>query len=132
MKKVLPGLFLRVGLGSLFLWTGVGKVFMGSVSPFFPEVLKRYPIIPFDASTFTLVVGCIQIVIGALLILGLMTRLFSFFAAIVLLVSIVMIGLSAGLDVLWNYGIFFIFSCGLIFLGGGSLSIDSAIMGDDE
>ncbi|MBW2987752.1 DoxX family protein [Candidatus Woesearchaeota archaeon] len=74
--------FLRLGLGFVFLWTGINKVFFGAVPSFLPEFLSNFPYLKV---MFPMPLGIIELAVGLLLILGLFSRFVGIIAAILIL-----------------------------------------------
>ncbi|MBW3012890.1 DoxX family protein [Candidatus Woesearchaeota archaeon] len=74
--------FLRLGLGFVFLWTGINKVFFGALPGFLPEFLSNFPYLKV---MLPMPLGIIELAVGLLLILGLFTRIVGIISAILIL-----------------------------------------------
>lgn len=106
--------FLRAGTGKLFGWSSFGG--WAVKEDFFRQLGFMYP-------EFCLIlVGVVETVCGILLILGIRTRLASFFVAGVMFVAII----TAHRDSGFYYPFTLFLSCAVLFeLGGGRFSLGS-------
>ena len=86
----LTWLTMRVLAGFVFLWAGIGKLFMGAA----PPVDQIITFMPANVSLFIL--GLLEFVLGTLLILGLLTRIAGG-AATALYVIFIIVGLTLGM-----------------------------------
>lgn len=90
---------LRLGLGFVFVYFSVMKLFFGAA----PPVDKIITFMPVDVSLFLL--GLLEFVIGVLLVFGLWTRVAGWAAAVfiaVLFVSLVYLQFSGIMPGLWS------------------------------
>ena len=82
-KEGYASLFLRLGLGFMFVWFGVDKFFnpglwTGFIAPF---ILK---LVPFSATAFIYVLGVVESLVGTLLLLGFFTQEAALVASLVM------------------------------------------------
>ena len=114
-------LFLRLGLGIVFLWAGFGKLFFGAAPPI-------DSIITFVPVTYTLfALGLVEFVLGVLLIFGLLTKIAGWFTAALLLVFVVA-GLYLGMlsTVMSNVGLFGA-ALAVALIGSKGMSLDDLL-----
>lgn len=84
-------LSLRIGLGILLLLFGMDELrnpenWLGFIPPWLSNLL------PFSASTFLKINASVEIIFGALLLLGMFTRIVAFLAALHMLGIVVSVG----------------------------------------
>ena len=116
-------LALRIGLGIVFLWFGIDKI----VNPmnwagWVPEGVRS--IIPLEDEVHMAIQGVVEAALGALMVLGLFTKVVGAISAAILLAIIIAIGLNdiAGRDIGLLGG-----ALALALGGGGELSLDNLI-----
>ena len=75
------GLFLRLGLGFIYLYSGYGKLFLGdetigvcSNRGEAAALVGNYTWIPIDPETFVLLQSIVELVLGLMLVIGIKTR----------------------------------------------------------
>lgn len=103
------GLWCRLLLGGVMLWAGVTKALN---IPETQQATRAYQILPYDlANAWGAMMPFVEIVIGALLILGLMTRLSAVIG------TLLMVAFIIGIVSVWARGIKI--ECGC-FGGGGA------------
>ncbi len=120
---------LRIGLAILFIYTGVAKAAnISGTAQFFSSL--GYPI-----PTFFAILMIAEIVGGAMLLLGLLTRYAAAWLSIILIVAILSFNLRAGgqpagffpIDMLKNIGL--LSGClSLVFNGAGRFSLDRLLL----
>ena len=114
---------LRLGLGFVFFWFGLDKLFnpanwQGYITPTLAKLILV------DIKLFILLLGILELVIGLMLILGLFTRLVASAAAVQLLVIIVSLWFNE--ITVRDIGLFSI-ALSLIITGSKYLSLDKII-----
>jgi uncharacterized membrane protein YphA (DoxX/SURF4 family) len=80
MKSDLALLWLRLSVGMVFLWFGVGK-FQGDIWAQTIRTMDVFRQLPWSPDLSVLLIGIIEVVTGTLLILGMFTRWVSVAAA---------------------------------------------------
>lgn len=126
-------LFIRFALGSVFLVSGVGKLFAigpkATGIPGFAEFLGSLGV-PLP-TLFALLVGIVELVGGLLLLVGLFTRYAAVLVAIDMLVATWLVHLPNGFAVGnggYEYTLVLLFaSVALVFSGPGRLAIEHVI-----
>ena len=115
-KEEIGLLFLRLGLGGVFLWFGIDKFIN-------PDVWSS--LIPISGSAFLNVLGIVEILVGVLVLIGLFTRVFASVAALMLVGIIISIWTSFGFDysIVRDGGLLFL-ALGIAFIGPGANSVD--------
>jgi len=112
---------IRISLALVLLWFGIDEI----INPenwfgYIPSWISS--IIPFNIETFILLNGIFEIIIGALLLIGLKTRIVAFIAALHLLSITVAVGYN---DVaVRDFGLT-LMAVSLIFSGAGVFSLDN-------
>lgn len=76
-RRKLGNLLLRVSLGLIFLYTGIGKVFLGGQVPAIDRVITFLSV-----EYASLALGVVEMIIGLLLVIGLWTRVAGWAAAV--------------------------------------------------
>ena len=89
-RAAVAAFIVRIGLGLIFLYTGISKLFLG-MSPPLDRVL---PFIPINISTYFL--GLLEFVLAIFLLAGLITRIVAWISVGVYALSII-VGLALGL-----------------------------------
>lgn len=111
---------LRIIVGLMFLEHGMGKLLGWPASDMHPAVMS----LPWIA-------GCIELVGGALITIGLLTRPAAFIASGMSAVGYFLVHAPMGFFPMNNHGEAIIFFCFvflyLVFAGPGPLSVDSAM-----
>jgi uncharacterized membrane protein YphA (DoxX/SURF4 family) len=107
----LVGLLARLFLGVVLLWAGVSKVGRPLTSQ---RAVQAYEIMPFDLAGYVgLALPFLEIVLGALLVLGLFTR------PVAVVSTLLMLAFVAGIAQAWARGL--TIDCGC-FGGGGQIA----------
>ena len=120
--KFVPFL-LRIGLGLIFFWFGFTKFtnleeWLAFIPPWIESIL------PISINSFLYIQGAIETLIGILLIIGILVRLSSFVAALILITIIFTLGFN---DLaLRDFGLLMM-ALSLIILGSGELTIKSIL-----
>jgi uncharacterized membrane protein YphA (DoxX/SURF4 family) len=77
----LTGLFLRLGLGFIYLYSGYGKLFLGdntigvcSNRGEAAALVGNYTWIPIDPQVFVIIQSVVELLLGLMLVLGIKTR----------------------------------------------------------
>lgn len=78
-RRKLGNFLLRISLGLIFLYTGVGKVFLGEKVPAIDRIITFLSV-----ENASLALGVVELIIGVLLVIGLWTRVAGWAAAILL------------------------------------------------
>ena len=95
--KTMGNFLLRILLGFVFLFTGIGKLFLGMMPvDMISGILNGMGMSFIPAITFGYALGIIELVLGFMLILGLFTRIAGWVAAVLLLSFIIGVSLILG------------------------------------
>lgn len=92
-------LFLRVALGSIFIFSAVMKIID---TTYFVKSLENYKLLPVESlNIFALVIPCLELIIGILLLLGIFVKEGALIGSIMMTVFIaaILIALERGLDI---------------------------------
>src|SRR3989338_2498935 len=89
-RAAIAAFIVRVGLGLIFLYTGMSKLFFGMM----PTLDKILPFIPLNISVYFL--GLLEIILAIFLLAGLITRIAAWISAVLYLLFIIF-GLALGL-----------------------------------
>ncbi len=120
-KNDLGLLFLRLGLGGVFVWFGIDKFFHPNVwSAYMPGWFSS--ILPMGIFTFIYLLGVFEIIAGSLVLFGLYTRISAVICAVFLFGIICSLGLN---DVMIRDAGLLFLALGIAMLGAGSRSLDS-------
>lgn len=110
------GLLARLVLGGVLLWSGLAKITALDTSA---QAVRAYKILPYEAANLVgHLLPVVEIAVGALLVLGLFTRLAALAGALLMAVFV------AGIASVWARGISI--DCGC-FGGGGALDPETAM-----
>ncbi len=90
MKKNIAFLFLRVGLGVVFLVFGIGK-FQNDIWAQTMRTMNFFLALPWDVNISVILVGIVEAITGVALITGLFARFFAGTAAIQLMGILVLL-----------------------------------------
>ncbi len=95
------GLFLRLGLGFIFLYSGYGKLFLGddtigvcSNRGEAAALVGNYTWIPIDPEVFVVIQSVLELVLGLMLVLGFKTRWAAAISAILMILFFIFIDFS--------------------------------------
>mgnify|MGYP001617068221 CR=1 FL=1 len=95
---LLTGLWLRLGLGLVYLYSGYSKLFAGedaigvcSNKAEAAAMVATYAWFPFDPEQFVLVQSWLEIILGLMLILGIKTRWMATISALLIVLFFLMI-----------------------------------------
>jgi len=121
--------FLRIGTGAYFLWTGVTLLVRPDMQAVFAGVLAKTPIAFLGGVGQTvMVIYTLYMLLGALLLLGLFTRLSGFVIAVLAIVNMAVINWQMTLDVVGSLGLVYMAKDILLFTVGTSLFFTGAKM----
>jgi len=101
-------LLIRLGLSIVFLLFGIDKFIRPLFwSAFVPKFLSD--IIPFSLNNFIYLIGIIETILGALILIGLFTRVASILSAMHLLLIIISLAIPIGYNdiIVRDLGLFF-------------------------
>ncbi len=118
-KSTIGLLLLRIGLGGVFLWFGIDKfvhpaIWANYIPQWFPMLIPM--------STFILLLGVVETIVGALVLFGLFTKYAAAVSALMLIPIIISLGYNEiGVR---DFGLFML-ALGLAFLGAGKYSLDA-------
>ena len=114
------GLFLlRLGLGGVFFWFGLGKLLSPlSWLPWIPPWIVG--ILPMSQNVFLSVLGIVELVVGALLLLGYWSRLVAGVAALQLVGILASFGFNE--ITTRDFGLLMM-ALALVLMGGGTWSL---------
>jgi len=105
------GLLARLILGAVLIWAGGAKVTSPALSA---QAVRAYKILPYDAAGFVgFALPVVEILIGALLVAGLFTRVAAAVGGLLMLAFII------GISWAWAHG--YSIDCGC-FGGGGTIA----------
>ena len=120
-KYFLSSFILRLGLGVVFLFFGVGK-FLGDV---WAQTIPNFSLIqmlPLSAHTIVIIIGSSEVIIGGLLIVGLFTRWVALAASVELIIILLLLNFSEIRDIGLLAGFL-----SLVFTGSSFLSLDALL-----
>ena len=119
-------LFARFGIGFTFLWAGFGKV--SDPNGFGQMLQSMIGIAPEMAPMMASLIGSLELIAGVFFFIGLLTRLSSVFAIIILLGSLAMFGLDFGTGpAIWKDPSLLGLALLLMLYGSGKFGIDRKI-----
>ena len=119
-------LFARFGIGFTFLWAGFGKV--SDPNGFGQMLQSMIGIAPEMAPMMASLIGSLELIAGIFFFIGLLTRLSSVFAIIILLGSLAMFGLDFGTGpAIWKDPSMLGLALLLMLYGSGKFGIDRKI-----
>ena len=124
MKKPVSSFILRIGLGLIFLFFGIGK-FQNDI---WAETMKNMPIfslIPLNINTIVTIDGVIEVLTGIFLILGIFTRMTALIASLQLAAILFLLKFEETRDI----GLLAM-AISLTITGSNFLSIDNLINKD--
>lgn len=98
MKNKIAFLILRIGLGVVFLIFGIGK-FQHDYWARTIETMDLFMRLPWSSSISVIIIGILEVLTGACLILGLFTRIVSALAALQLSVILFLLGFQEVRDI---------------------------------
>lgn len=81
--RKLGNFLIRLTLGLVFLWAGIGKLFLNARPPI-DQIITFIPL-----NTSLLILGIIEVIIGLLLVIGLFTRIAAWASAVLLLLFVI-------------------------------------------
>ena len=97
MMKSMGNFLLRILLGFVFLFTGVGKLFLGMIpADMISGILNGMGMSFIPAMAFGYALGVIELIVGLMLILGLFTKITAWVAAVLLLSFIIGVSIILG------------------------------------
>jgi len=125
-KSAISLLIIRIGISFAFFWAGYGKV--TDPAGFGMMLQNMAGIQPEMATSMAMMIGILEIVSGALVLSGLLTRPAAIFQIIVLIGAMVMFGFdfTAGPGI-WKDPTILGVAIGLTIYGSGKFGIDSLI-----
>jgi len=121
-KNTLGRLLLRIGLGGVFLWFGIDKfvhpdIWVNYIPDWFPMLIP--------VSTFILLMGVVETLVGLFTLIGFYTRTSAVIAALMLIPILVSLGYNEiGVR---DFGILLL-AVGIAALGAGDFSLDAQIL----
>ncbi|MDD4956471.1 MAG: DoxX family protein [Candidatus Omnitrophica bacterium] len=98
MRERIPYLILRISLGVVFLVFGIGK-FQDDHWARTIRTMEPFISMPWDVSVSVLVIGFMELITGAALILGTLTRLFAVLAGLQLVAILILLGFQETRDI---------------------------------
>ena len=127
-KTALGFLIIRIGMAFTFFWAGYGKA---SNPSGFAMVLQN--MVGFEAEmalTMALLIGIFELLSGALILVGFLTRPAALFQIVIALGAMAMFGFdfTAGPSI-WKDPTILGVAIGLVIYGSGKFGIDAAISG---
>ncbi len=94
----LTGLFLRLGLGFIYLYSGYGKLFLGddtigvcSNRGEAAALVGNYTWIPIDPAVFVIIQSVVELLLGLMLVLGIKTRWAATISTLLLIIFLIFI-----------------------------------------
>lgn len=125
-KSAATLLVIRVGMAFAFFWAGYGKV--SDPAGFGMMLQNMAGIQPEMASSMAMLIGILELVSGALILSGFLTRPAALFQVVVLVGAMVMFGFdfTAG-PAIWKDPTMLGVAIGLVIYGSGRFGIDSLI-----
>jgi uncharacterized membrane protein YphA (DoxX/SURF4 family) len=98
MKEKLGSTLLRIGLGTVFLLFGIGKF----QNDYWARTMASMPFfekLPWSTDISVLIAGCMEVLTGGCLVLGLWTRVFASLAAAQLVTILVLVQFQETRDI---------------------------------
>lgn len=125
-KSAASLLVIRIGMAFAFFWAGYGKA---SDPAAFGMMLQNMAGIPPEmATSMALMIGILEIISGALVLSGLLTRLAAIFQTAILIGAMVMFGFDFTTGpAIWKDPTILGVAIGLVIYGSGKFGIDSLI-----
>jgi uncharacterized membrane protein YphA (DoxX/SURF4 family) len=94
----LTGLFLRLGLGFIYLYSGYGKLFLGdntigvcSNRGEAAALVGNYTWIPIDPAVFVIIQSVVELLLGLMLVIGIKTRWAAIISTLMLIIFLIFI-----------------------------------------
>lgn len=94
----LTGLFLRLGLGFIYLYSGYGKLFLGdntigvcSNRGEAAALVGNYTWIPIDPAVFVIIQSVVELLLGLMLVIGIKTRWAATISTLMLIIFLIFI-----------------------------------------
>lgn len=121
-KNTVGRLLLRIGLGGVFLWFGIDKfvhpdIWVNYIPSWFPMLIP--------VSTFILLMGVVESLIGLFVLIGFYTRTSASIAALMMIPILISLGYNEiGVR---DFGILML-AAGVAALGAGDFSLDAQIL----
>src|SRR3989338_1691589 len=118
MNHKLAAIFLRWGIGILFLWMGISKLVNSEMRSSLSSLAEQTFLIPSGVGTaFITLVWIAEIVAGALLLIGIYTKQAGWIVSILMLYSLLVLNWVLPETMMGTWGSFIIKDIGL--LGAG-------------
>ncbi|PBO84285.1 MAG: hypothetical protein COA77_10315 [Thaumarchaeota archaeon] len=125
-KSAASLLVIRIGLAFTFFWAGYGKA--SDPAGFGMMLQNMVGIQPEMATSMALMIGILEIVSGALILSGLLTRPAAMFQVVILIGAMVMFGFDFTTGpAIWKDPTILGVAIGLVIYGSGKFGIDSLI-----
>ena len=125
-KSAASLLVIRIGMAFAFFWAGYGKV--SDPAGFGMMLQNMVGIQPEMATSMALMIGILEIVSGALVLFGLLTRPAAIFQTAILVGSMVMFGFDFTTGpAIWKDPAILGVAIGLVIYGSGKFGIDFLI-----
>ena len=125
-KSAASLLVIRIGLAFTFFWAGYGKA--SDPAGFGMMLQNMAGIQPEMATSMALMIGILEIISGALVLSGLLTRPAAIFQTAILIGSMVMFGFDFTTGpAIWKDPTILGVAIGLVIYGSGKFGIDSLI-----
>lgn len=125
-KSALTILVIRIGMAFAFFWAGYGKV--SDPAGFGMMMQNMAGIQPEMATSMAMMIGILEIVSGALILAGLLTRPAAIFQVVILIGAMVMFGFDFTTGpAIWKDPTMLGVAIGLVVYGSGKFGIDSLI-----
>jgi len=125
-KSAASLLVIRIGLAFTFFWAGYGKA--SDPAGFGMMLQNMVGIQPEMATSMALMIGILEIVSGALILSGLLTRPAAIFQVVILIGAMVMFGFDFTTGpAIWKDPTILGVAIGLVIYGSGKFGIDSLI-----
>lgn len=125
-KSAATLLVIRVGMAFAFFWAGYGKV--SDPAGFGMMMQNMAGIQPEMASSMAMLIGILELVSGALVLTGFLTRPAALFQVVILVGAMVMFGFDFTTGpAIWKDPTMLGVAIGLVIYGSGQFGIDSLI-----
>ena len=125
-KSAASLLVIRIGIAFTFFWAGYGKA--SDPAGFGMMLQNMAGIQPEMATSMALMIGILEIISGALVLSGLLTRLAAIFQTAILIGSMVMFGFDFTTGpAIWKDPAILGVAIGLVIYGSGKFGIDFLI-----